>query len=157
MDLFAFLNGISPWWWIAFAILLGIVEVLTFSFFLIWPALAAFAVGIVLWIAPELSGAGQVLIFAVLAVLFTVAGRYYTVGRPTVSEKPALNSRSAQLIGQRAVVIDGFEAGRPGSVEVGGVRWRAVLAKDADVPQPGDVLDIADADGMTLIVRPQGI
>lgn len=155
MDLFGFLGGISPWWWIAFAILLGIVEVLTFSFFLIWPALAAVAVGVILWIVPDLAGTWQVLIFAVLSGLFTLAGRDWAVG-VAASEKPSgLNDRAAALIGRQAVVVSGFDAGQSGTVEAGGVRWRAELAEAGAAPEAGRIVDVTGSDGMTLIVRPR--
>ena len=39
VDLFAFLDGASPWWWVAFAAALGAVEMLTFTYFVLWLAL----------------------------------------------------------------------------------------------------------------------
>lgn len=76
MQLFTFLTDISPWWWIAFGIALGVVEMATMSFFLIWPALAAIAVGLFLIVAPSTSGEIQIAVFAILAVVLTFAGRY---------------------------------------------------------------------------------
>lgn len=154
MDIFEFLTGISPWWWIAGALALGIVEVLSFSFFLIWPALAALVVGISLWIAPELSGTMQILIFAVLSVIFTVLGRQYVLNRTPTSETPGLNRRSAQLVGRNAVVIDGFASGGLGNVEVDGVRWRARMSEGASRPATGQTLEIVGSDGMTLVLSP---
>ncbi|MEO0760333.1 MAG: hypothetical protein AAFZ09_00740, partial [Pseudomonadota bacterium] len=68
--LFTFLNGISPWWWIAFAIVLGIVEVTTLTTYLLGPALAAGTVGVILMIEPALSGTAQITIFAVAVLAY---------------------------------------------------------------------------------------
>ena len=156
MDLFGFLDGISPWWWIAGALVLAIIEVLTFSFFLIWPGLAALAVGILMWIFPGMSGTTQVLVFSILAVLFTWAGRAYVLNRVPSSESPGLNRRSSQMIGRHATVVDGFTGGGVGNVEIDGIRWRARMADGATVPEPGEVLPITGADGMTLILTQRG-
>ncbi|MEO1494234.1 MAG: NfeD family protein [Pseudomonadota bacterium] len=156
MEIFAFLDGISPWWWVAGALVLAIIEVLTFSFFLIWPGLAALAVAILMWMFPEMSGTWQILLFSVLSVIFTVAGRHFVMTNKPVSEAPGLNQRSAQLVGRKAAVIDGFAGGGLGNVEVDGVRWRARMAQGAERPAPGDVLEVVEADGMTLILAPAG-
>lgn len=154
MDIFDFLTGISPWWWVAGALALGIIEVLTFSFFLIWPALAAFAVAVLMWLFPDMSGTWQILLFSALSVLFTVAGRQIVMNNKPESDAPGLNERSAQLIGRTATVIDGFAGGGVGNVEIDGVRWRARMTPGAERPTAGQVLDIVDANGMTLILAP---
>ena len=46
LDLFACLDGASPWWWIALALGLGAIEIVTFTYFMLWLGLAAFTVGI---------------------------------------------------------------------------------------------------------------
>ena len=154
-DLFQFLDGISPWWWVAFAFGLGAIEVLTFSFFLIWPGLAALGVGILMWVFPGMSGNAQMLWFAIMAVAFTIAGRQVVFMRRPTSDKPNLNQRSAALIGRKAVVIDGFAAGGIGNVQVDGMPWRARMVEGSDRPQEGDVLDIVGADGMVLTLQPR--
>lgn len=152
-DPFQILNGISPWWWVAFAFALGAVEVLTFSFFLLWPGFAALAVAILLWMFPGMSGTGQLLWFALLSIAFTAAGRYVVMTRKPGSDRPNLNQRSAALIGRNAVVVDGFAAGGLGNVTVDGVVWRGRLSEGDARPAPGDLLDVVDADGMTLTLK----
>lgn len=156
MEIFAFLDGISPWWWVAGALVLAIIEVLTFSFFLIWPGLAAVAVAILMWMVPDMSGTWQILSFSVLSVLFTLAGRHFVMTNTPVSDAPGLNQRSTQLVGRTAKVLDGFDGGGLGNVEVDGVRWRGRLAPGTARPEAGDVLEITEADGMTLILSTTG-
>lgn len=151
--LFGMLTGISPWWWVALAIALALAEVLTFGFFLIWPALAALTVAVLLWIFPEMSGSIQLLWFAVMAGVFTFAGRQFVLKNKPTSERPNLNQRGAALIGRNAVIVDGFVAGGLGNVEVDGVRWRAKIPDLEASPSPGEIFGVADADGMTLILQ----
>ena len=156
MDMFGFLAGASPWWWVALALALGVIEVLCFSFFLIWPGLAALAVGLVLWIFPELSGTAQLLGFAVLSAVFTLAGRWLVLNRPGATAAPELNNRAAQMIGRSAVIVDGFLEGGMGNVEIDGIRWRARMPQGSGQPAPGNVLNVAGAEGMVLILSPKG-
>ncbi len=155
MDVLGFLTGISPWWWVAAALALGTIEVLTFSFFLIWPALAALTVAILMWAFPGLAGSWQIVVFAVLSILYTLIGRQWVMSRQQASsENPELNQRSAALIGRRAVVLDGFADGHTGNVEIDGTRWRAQLSIEQPRPQPGDVLEVTGTNRMTLVVGP---
>lgn len=152
-DPFQFLSGISPWWWVAVASVLGAIEVVTFSFFLIWPALSALGVALLLWIFPEMSGSTQLMWFALTAIGFTVAGRQVVFAYRPTSDRPNLNQRGAALIGRTATVIDGFAGGGAGNVTVDGIRWRGRLVENAPRPSPGDILDVVDADGMTLVLE----
>ena len=154
MDIFAFLDGISPWWWVAIAFVLGTIEILTFSFFLIWPALAALVVAVLLWMFPEMSGAVQLLWFSILSVVLTLGGRQWVLsGKPT-SETPGLNNRATALIGRNAVLIDALAGGALGNVEVDGIRWRARLDSAEAAADAGQSLRIVSADGMVLILAP---
>lgn len=156
MDVFDFLNGISPWWWVAAALALGTIEILTFSFFLIWPALAAFFVAIFLWIFPESSGATQILIFAVLSAVLTLIGRQWVMSRKPTSENPGLNNRASALIGRNAVLIEDLSGTALGNVEVDGIRWRARLESDGETAATGTSLRITSTEGMVLILSTPG-
>ena len=58
------------------------------------------------------------------------------------------------MIGRKALVIDGFDRGDLGNVEVDGIRWRARMEPGADAPEAGSTLRISGAEGMTLILSP---
>lgn len=155
MDIFAFLDGISPWWWIAFGVVLGVVEMVTFSFFLIWPGIAAVGVGLVMVIFPEMSGSAQLGMFALLSIIFTVLGRFYVVRFRGTSESPGLNQRNRRLVGRQAVAAQDFSAGE-GVVTIGDVRWTARMEPGLADPEEGAPLRVTDVDGMTLVVAPRG-
>ncbi|TYO91202.1 NfeD family protein [Oceanicella actignis] len=153
MDIFAFLDGASPWGWAALAVGLAAVEMLIGSFFLLWPALAAALTAMALIYAPDLSGAAQIGLFSGAAALLTLGGRWAArrLGAAR-SGRPELNRREARLTGRVAVAVEPFEAGE-GAVEIDGVRWRARAAPDARIDK-GARLRVRRAEGMTLIVAP---
>jgi len=154
-DLFAFLDGASPWWWIALALGLGAIEIVTFTYFMLWLGLAAFTVGVALAVFPGLSGSTQLFCFGLLAIFYTGVGWAYLRRRQEVDDQPGLNRRSAAMVGRQVVVTAPFAAG-VGWVEADGIRWRARLAEGAEPPGEGVTMSVADAEGMTLVVAPAG-
>jgi len=154
-DLFAWLDGASPWWWIALALGLGAVEMVTFTYFMLWLGLAAFTVGIALAAIPSMSGSTQLLIFAILSILYTAAGYYWVSRRQADEPEVSLNRRGAAVIGRQGIVEDAFKAGI-GVIEVDGIRWRARLAESTPPPEPGATVRVTAAEGMTVVVEPVG-
>lgn len=152
MDLFAWLDGASGWWWVALALALGAAELLTFTYFLLWIGCAALTVGLVLF-AVDLGGVWQLTLFAVLGLVYTLAGWVMFPRLRGEGGAPGLNERSARLIGRQAVVRSAFTAG-VGAVEIDGVRWRARLAPGAEDPGEGAIMAVTGAEGMTLVVAP---
>ena len=151
MDALAWLSGASPWWWLALGVALGAAEMLTFSYVLIWPALAALLTGLALWLAPGMGGGAQLALFAALAILSAVAGRFW-MRRRGVEPESALNRRSEQMKGRAARAVTDFDGGE-GAVEVDGVRWPARLASGEAKMGAALVVERA-ADGV-LIVSPR--
>jgi inner membrane protein len=151
---FETLQGISPWWWVALAILLAAVEMVTVTTVLIWSSLAALLTAIALWIAPGLGGAEQIACFAVLSIVFTLGGRALVnrFGLPGDDAAGRLNRRADQLIGREAVVV-AFEYGE-GQVTVDGAPWPARLAEGAATPAPGARVRVTAADGIVVLVTP---
>ena len=152
-DLFAFLDGASPWWWIALALGLGAIEIVTFTYFMLWLGLAAFTVGLALAIFPAMPGTVQLLSFALLSILYTAIGWGYVRRRQADDAHPGLNRRAAAVVGRQGIVTGAFSAGM-GTVEVDGIRWRARLADDAATPETGATVRISAAEGMTVVVEP---
>lgn len=152
--LFDFLEGMSPWWWVAAGVVIAALEMATMSFFLIWPALAAFVVAALVAIRPDISGEAQILSFAILSIAVTFAGRSLMgrFGDGGGAGDADLNNRSTALVGRSAKVLE--REGREGAVEIDGIRWRAVWP-DSNSVTPTHVT-IAAADGMTLSVTNDG-
>lgn len=147
------LTGISPWWWIAFAILLAAAEMVTATTVLISSSVAALATALLLWIAPGLTGAGQVAVFGALSIAFTFAGRALVARYGDGAGRPGtLNRRAAQLIGREAIVTE-FTA-ESGQVTIDGMPWPARLSEGTPTPAPGARVRVVAADGIVVWIRP---
>ena len=148
---FAMIEGLSAWWWVALAIGLGAVEMLTMSFFLLWPALAALVVAVLVGLIPSMPGEIRVAGFAAIAIILTFVGRalMQRFGDGGGAQS-TLNARSSQLVGRKGKVLS-WQSGE-GSVEVDGIRWRARWDGD-QVSAEGRSVEITAAEGMTLVVR----
>jgi membrane protein implicated in regulation of membrane protease activity len=145
---FADLQLEPGWWWLILAVLLGIGEIFLPGIFLIWVAIAAAVTGVAaLFIAfpPAL----QILLFALLSLAATWAGRRWYVGNPVPSQDPLLNDRGARLIGETVTVADPIINGE-GRVRVGDSVW---LCRGADAPS-GSRVRIVGMEGPVLKVEP---
>jgi len=111
------------WWWLVFAALLGIAEVILPGVFLIWIAVAAAITGLVAMALP-IAVPGQFLIFAVLCIVAVWGGRRWYADNPVASQDPLLNDRTARLIGETVTVIEPITNGE-GRVKVGDSVWTA--------------------------------
>lgn len=148
MDWLPTLERVAPWhWWVLGALLL-ILEVAAPGVFFVWIALAAFALGLAVFVLP-LPVAVQLLLFAVFCVASVVLGRRY-VGRLGLGGEggDSLNTGSSRLVG-RTVTVTAPIVNGVGRVRVGDSDWRA---RGPDTPAGTSVLIVA-AEGTTLIVR----
>ena len=149
--MFDLISDLSPWWWVAFGIALGAIEMATMSFFLIWPALAALAMAAVTYLFPGIPGEGIVSIWAILSILLTFVGRSFMErfgdgGEPVGN----LNNRSKSMIGRQGKVLTWEH--NEGAIEIDGMRWNAKGEHGGAFVSDAPVSVIA-AQGMTLIVR----
>lgn len=140
---------ITTWHWLTLAVVLLILEVLGTSGFLLGIAVAAFGMaGIVaLDLLPEWQH--QLLVFSLLAVIFTLL--YWKVfrGFNDKSAEPLLNDRAAQLIGRR-LVLEKTLVGGQGRIRVGDTLWKA---EADDELEAGAKVEIFGSEGMTLKIR----
>ena len=153
MAIFDFLNGISPWYWVAFALALGALELATFSLFLLWPACAALVMAVLLFASPGISASVQLVIFAVLSVFMMFVGRYFFAANLLGKDDQAsdLNNRATRIVGRSGVVLT--TNGDQGAIEVDGIRWQARWDAGS-VREVGDRVQVVSADGMILTVTP---
>jgi len=148
---FDMIEGVSAWWWVALGIALGAIEMLTMSFFLIWPGLAAIVIAALIGLFPSMPGEIRVAGFAAIAVALTFLGRSYLrkYGDGGGAETK-INSRAGQLVGRRGKVLSW--SGGEGAIEIDGIRWRASWEGD-QVSEEGKSVEVVSADGMLLKVR----
>ncbi|HEX7875047.1 MAG TPA: NfeD family protein [Sphingobium sp.] len=146
MEWFATLE--DHWWWLVFAALLGIGEVMLPGVFLIWVALAAAVTGLVALALP-LTMPVQFLIFAALCLVAVWGGRRWYTANPVDSQDPLLNDRTARLTGEIVTVVEAIEAGR-GRVKVGDSVWPC---RGPDAPI-GSHVRVVGAEASVLRVEP---
>jgi membrane protein implicated in regulation of membrane protease activity len=151
MEMFAFLGEIQPWYWWALAAILLSIEILTPTFYFLWPGLAAILVGLIAFLVPGLGTDVQVLSFAFLAVVLTFGFKRFAPKAWTSAEPhPTLNRRAEGNIGRIGKAALDF-AGGQGAVLLDDTRWSAVT-QDGSNPVQGELLVIVAADGVVLKV-----
>jgi inner membrane protein len=135
--------------WAAFALVLFVAEALLPGAFMLWLAFAATALFLLTWLLPEIPLLAQMAIFVVLSfVSIQVYRRWFRKCGP-VSDQPALNRRTAALIGRvvplETAIIEGH-----GRVQIADALWE-VAGPDAPAGTPVRVVGAEDA--MTLQVE----
>lgn len=136
------------WWWLVFAALLGIGEVIVPGVFLIWVALAAAVTGLIALALP-MPIAIQFLLFAGLCLVAVWGGRRWYATNPVDSQDPLLNDRTARLIGEIVIVVEAIEGTR-GRVKVGDSVWSC---SGPDAPA-GSRVRVVGAEASILHVEP---
>lgn len=145
-----FFSTISYWHWLALAAILIILEIVTPTTYLLWPGLAAAAVGILSAISGGLGGDVELLVFAVLAVGATILGR--RMATPAGTEAlSGLNRRADQYVGRMASAADAFSNGR-GPVVLDDTHWQARDVDGANHAR-GVTLEVLGHEGAILKVR----
>ncbi|MEO8669935.1 MAG: NfeD family protein [Tahibacter sp.] len=137
-------------WWVVGLALIG-AEILLPGFFLLWIGVAAAAMGIIVWLVPDMGVILQSVLFAALALASCLA--YWKLLLPRQPRPPHgsnhLNRRAEQLIGRRCVLESAIVNGR-GKAHVGDSQW---LVDGPDLPV-GASVEVVGVHGAMLKVRP---
>jgi len=133
--------------WIAVGAVLLAVEVGTGSGWLLWPAGSAAVTGL-LALAMPIDPPMQAVIFAVLTIVTTLAGRHLFPRRPLGAD---INDTSARLAGLAGITAGEFQAGR-GRVFVDGKEWAAELEGAASLAS-GMKIVVTGVHGARLTVK----
>lgn len=147
--MWAFLQNLSFWDWLAVGTLLLILEVFGAGGYLLWIGMAAAAVGVLTFLLPGLSWEVQFLLFG----LFSIATALYWWRRQRSavrqSDEPNLNLRGQELIGRTFVVHEAIVDGR-GKIKVADGVW---MARGPDAA-PGSRVRVTGQQGAILLVEP---
>ncbi|MBL4617092.1 MAG: NfeD family protein [Robiginitomaculum sp.] len=150
-ELIDFLQAMTIWHWMAFAGILLLFELLTGgTTFLLWPAAAAFLVGL-LNLFGFMNWQADFTVFAVLTAVLIWLGQVYVRPRMKKGDKEHLNKRAARMIGQVGEVTAEFKNGR-GRVNLDDTRWSAISADDSNLAI-GSKIIVEKLDGVTVIVK----
>jgi len=146
-----FLEAMNGMRWLIAGFALLILEVLTGTSYLLWPAAAALIVGVLTFIPIGLGWEMQFLLFALLTSVLLYLG--HTKLRPKMhgGEPSDLNDRARSMVGMRVKAIADFETGR-GRVQVGDTQWRASM--ESGNAKAGDEMRIVSVKSTTLTVEP---
>jgi membrane protein implicated in regulation of membrane protease activity len=117
--------------------------------FMLWLAFAAAAMFVLAWLFPEMPIVLQAVLFVVLGFSSILAYRKWLQQRQEPeSDQPALNRRTAQLVGRIVPLERAIERGT-GRVQIADAYWEV---SGPDLPA-GASVRIVGAEGMTLRVE----
>jgi membrane protein implicated in regulation of membrane protease activity len=133
--------------WLAIGAVLLAVEVGTGSGWLLWPAASAAVMGL-LGLTVHLDLMMQLVIFAILTIITTLAGRHFFARAGTGD----INDTRSRLAGLDGVAAGDFKGGQ-GRVFVDGKEWAATLEGGASLASGMKVVVVA-VKGACLTVRP---
>ena len=139
---------IGHWHWWSLAIVLVVVEVFVSGFFVLWIAIAAAAVGLLVLLFPAMGWEYQILTFALLTVISVALWWLYSRKHPTRSDQPTLNRRGEQYIG-RTFTLEAPITNGQGKVHVDDTNWK-IIGDECDT---GSKVRVVGVDGVVLKVE----
>lgn len=139
------------WCWLILGMVLLISEFFLPGFIIFFFGVAACAVSIVTFLAPELGLAWQILIFAIFSVVLLVISRRYIPGvfrgNNTICE---VDIDLDDVSGETAVSVTDIQPDGNGKVEFRGTLWNAMSGEEI---QCGECVRIISRKNITLIVE----
>ena len=136
--------------WLIVAAVLGVAELVTFTF-----ALGIIAAGAC--VAAAVAAVHLGLPFQLLAFVIAAAaglGFVLPVARRHVRQPPLLKTGPAALVGRPARVLEEV-TGFSGRVRIGGEEWSARAYDDTQVIPVGHTVDVMQIEGATALVYPR--
>ncbi len=143
----------SYWLWISVGVALMIVEMFVGSFFVFWFGLAAVLVGFILLLVPQLAGAAQIAVWAILSGLLALGWFRYV--KPLSRDRTKAGLSREALIGQVGQVLKPPAGATRGTIRfpapvLGADEWQ-ILSEDPLAI--GDRAHVVDLSGNALMVR----
>ncbi|MCT8587415.1 NfeD family protein [Glaesserella parasuis] len=144
------MEWLSGWTaWLIFGFILLILETLIAGIFIMWWGFAAIIVAILLILFPNIELGGKATIFAVLAILFSLAWWKYQHSKDQQEDQQAdLNARDHAMIGLQGTVVEVLDSGVARG-KFGDTTWRVI----GNTLKVGDNIQVEKVDGITLFVR----
>lgn len=135
--------------WAGLALVLIAAETVIPGAFLMWLGFAAGIMFLLVLAFPGIPLLGQAVAFTALSFFFVYVYRRWFRDRDRQTDQPALNKRTAQLVGHTVTLQQPIVSGT-GRVQIADAYWDVV---GPDLPA-GTTVRIVGADGMTLQVEP---
>ena len=124
-----FLTAIEFWHWLIFGIVLICLEIIVFGAFFLWFGIAALLVGLTVFFVPTLLWMPQILMWAVLSVIFAFGWQLYRSKNPSREKPSTINRRGEQYIGRHFTLTKDIVNGQ-GELHVDDTRWKIVSHHD---------------------------
>lgn len=141
-------SGQSAWGWLVLGAILFALDVMAPGFYLVWFGIAAAAVGLLLFAVP-LPNPWPLVVFCAVSVISLFIGRaLWGSHRERESDRPFLNQRGRQLVGQTFVLSEPIQGGR-GRAKVGDTIW---TVSGPSLPA-GELVRVTSAEGIVLKVE----
>ena len=143
------LEALGGWtWWIVAGLLL-LAELTSPGIFFIWLAIAAGAVGIIVFFA-DIGWQLQIALWAILSVVFVMIAKPWLKRRNAIeTDQPNLNRRMLNYVG-RSFVLDEPIVNGQGRVKIEDTLWQV---SGPDAPK-GAWVRLTRVDGLKFIVEP---
>jgi hypothetical protein len=138
--------ALGAWNWMILAAVLFVLELTAPGIFLMWFGVAAAATALLVF-RYDIAWQWQLIWFCGLSLASVLLAAKYLRKHPLESERPLLNERGVQLIGQSFDLIDPIVNGR-GSIKTGDTIWRVA---GPELPK-GARIKVVGADGTLLKV-----
>jgi len=129
MQVIEFIAANGPWAWIVAGLVLLALELVVPGGFLLWMGISGIITGLIALFQP-IDWPLQWLIFGVLSLVSIALWVRWARSRPAATDRPYLNRRAEQFIGQEAVLEQPIQQGF-GRVVLGDTVWRV---SGADMP-----------------------
>lgn len=142
--------ALGAWNWMILAAVLFGLELTAPGIFLMWFGVAAAATALIVF-RYDVAWQWQLIWFCGLSLASVLLAAKYLRKHPLESDRPLLNERAVQLVGQSFDLIDPIVNGR-GSIHIGDSIWRV---QGPELPK-GARITVVGADGTLLKVVPAG-
>jgi membrane protein implicated in regulation of membrane protease activity len=149
MQIVSFVAANAPWSWVIAGLIFLALELILPGGILVWLGVAGIVTGLMLLFQP-LDWPWQWLIFGVLSLGSILVWLRYSRSKPEKTDRPYLNRRADQLVGQEAVLEQAIAQGF-GRIILGDTVWRV---SGPDLPK-GQRVRIVGASGAVLAVEPE--
>ncbi len=144
-----FFLTLNYWHWFGLAVIMFIIEILTGTGFLLWMGISAVLVGMVALLFSSMLASTQCIIFSLVAILSALVWRLYLHYYPIKTDKPMLNRRAEQYVGQ-LFTLKLSTINQMGSIQVDDTIWR--LKFDKELPA-GTTVKIIGTEGVILLAE----
>ncbi len=149
------MNGFQMlyWYWLAFGMVLILLELAVPSFTIFWFGLGALVVGVLLMLAPGVNLTWQILVWVIASSGFAIF--WFRVLKPRMTDRTKAGIAREAVLGETAMVIRAPEGGHRGELRfavpvLGSDSWPFICSEEVAV---GDRVMVQDVSGNTMMVK----